>query len=235
MVNIYLYGLLGREFGNYFKLNISNCYSALKAIDTNKKNFFKKINYLSKLGIDYSIIVDNEVISTKEKFLEKKRIKNIHIIPTIYGFGQAAGTVGAQVATKLGMTVAAEAGKAATLSVAGQLVAFLVNAAVSATISVGVSLLMGALLKGAQPPSPGIVSMGAGGGAIMAEASNRSYIFSNNANVASQGSSISLGYGRMKVPSKVIWNTVKNYLTTEVFEDQLTISYESSIFNDYIA
>lgn len=227
--------MLAKEFGNFFKLNVSNCFSALKGIDTNKKNFFDRIDYLSKNGINYSIIVDGEIIFSKEKFLERKKINNIHIIPTIYGFGQAAGTAGAQVATKLGMTVAAEAGKQAALTAAGQVVAFLVNTAITAAVQVGISLAMAALMKSGQPPSPGVMSMGAGGNAIITEASNRSYIFSNNTNITAQGTSIPLCYGKTKVPSKVVWNTMKNYLTNEVFVDQFKISSDTVIFNDYIA
>jgi predicted phage tail protein len=235
MVNIYLYGILAKEFGFFFKLNVSNCFSALKAIDTNKKNFFDRINYLSKSGIDYSIIADGEIIFSKEKFLEKKKIKNIYIIPFVCGFGQAAGTLGNAVATKLGMVAASEAGKQAALTAMGQVVAFLVNTAVQASIQVGISLVMGALMRQAQPPSPGAMNIGAGGNAIIAEASNRSYIFSNPSNIASQGASIPLGYGKTKLASKVVWNTLKNYLTSETFTEQFIISSDVAIFNDYIA
>lgn len=235
MVKIYLHGILAKEFGNFFKLNVSNCFSALKAIDTNKKNFFNRIDYLSRVGINYSIIADGEIIFSKEKFLEKKKIKNIYIIPLIYGFGEAAGTAGAQVATQLGMTVAAEAGKQAALTAMGQVVAFLINTAIQASIQIGISLVMGAVMRQGQPPSPGAMSMGAGGGAIMAEASNRSYIFSNPNNSTSQGSLIPLGYGKTMLSSRVIWSTIKNYLTNEVFIDQFNISSDSVIFNDYIA
>lgn len=235
MVNIYLYGTLAKEYGNFFKLNVSNCFSALKAIDTNKKNFFNRIEYLSKHGINYSIIIDNEIIFNKEKFLEKKKIKNIHIIPAIFGFGQAAGTVGAQVATQIGLTIAAEAGKQAALSAMGQVVAFLINSAIQASIQIGISLVVGALVRQGQPPAPGSISMGVGGGSSMIEAYQRSYIFSNNSNTDTQGSSIPLGYGKAKVSSKVIWNTSRNYLTNEVFSDQFNISSDTVIFNDYIA
>lgn len=235
MVKVYLYGLLAKEFGNFFKLNVSSCFSALKAIDTNKKKFFDRINYLSKNGIDYIIIIDNEKIFSKEKFLEIRKIKNIHILPAISGFGQAAGTVGSQVAVKMGLTVAQKAGEKAVLTAVGQVVAFLINTAVSATVQIGISLVMGALMKGGQPPAPGgITNIGAGGGAIMVEASNKSYIFSNAANTTSQGAQIPLGYGKTIIASKVIWNAMRNYSSSENFIDQFNIPSNALIFNDYI-
>jgi predicted phage tail protein len=46
---------------------------------------------------------------------------------------------------------------------------------------------------------------------IAGDASKSSMIFSNTANVASQGSPVPLGYGRLRVGSQVIQATIKSY------------------------
>jgi predicted phage tail protein len=231
MVNVYLYGILAKEFGDFFKFKVNNCYLALKAIDVNKKNFFKKINYLHNLGIDYQIIADSEIVSSKDLFLQKRKINNIYIIPMICGSGGTEGTIGAAVAQKIGMVATNAAGQA-VLTTTGQIVAVLVNAAVSASIQIGVSLLARVFTKSGQAP---VSRISFGGSDASIESAQRSYVFSNPINSTSQGSSIPFGYGKTKVSSKVIWNTVKNYPTNEVFVNQFNIDSSSLIFPNSIA
>ena len=131
MTNIYLYGELAQVFGKFFKLKVNNVLSALKGVDANRNGFLQKISSLSRNGIHYCIIANNEKIENKNQLIEKKSIKSIHILPIIYGSGEA-------LAVGLNLTVTV-AGKV-VLSAAGQIVAGLVNM----VISLGVSFLMNA-------------------------------------------------------------------------------------------
>jgi predicted phage tail protein len=228
MVNVYLYGILAKQFGKFFKLNVSDCFSALKAIDTNRNNFFKRINYLSKNNINYQIIVDGDVVDSHDKFIEKRKIKNIFIVPTICGSGPLAGGIGGAAASGMGLT-AVVAGKT-VLTVTGQIVAGLINVAISAAIQVGISLVASAFTKSGQMP---VSRISFGGASESLQAQTKSYIFSNNVNLASQGTSIPIGYGKSKVSSKVVWSTIKNYSTDQVFFNQFSTDSGPLIFNNY--
>jgi len=214
MTKIYLHGELAHIFGNFFKLKINNALSALKGIDANKKGFLQKISSLSKNGIYYSIIVDNEEMQNQNQLIEKRSIESIHIIPIIYGSGEL-------VAAGIGLVAAG------SLTVAGQIVAGLVNMA----ISLGVSFLMNSINKQATPPQQ---SISVGGATSIIEAKGRSYIFSNNVNAAEQGSAIPVGYGRMKVSSQILSASVKSYPTNINVNNEFKILENSSAFLDFL-
>ena len=60
MTNIYLHGELAQIFGKFFALKINNVLSALRGIDANRSGFLQKISSLSRNGIHYCIIANNE-------------------------------------------------------------------------------------------------------------------------------------------------------------------------------
>lgn len=73
-----------------------------------------------------------------------------------------------------------------------------------------------------------------GGATYSSEANGRSYIFSNNDNLASQGSFVPIGYGKFIIGSKIINVSIKNYSTNQTFaqENYFTSSEpESSTFS----
>jgi predicted phage tail protein len=204
MTKIYVHGILAKKFGSFFQFSISNAISALKAIDANKEGFLQEIKKLNKFGLDYFILVDDEIINNQGDFNVRKKISNIHIVPSIVGSGAAIVmlSVGAQ-------TVGA-------LTAAQMAVAFLINAAITAAISLGVSMIMANINKQAQPPQQFIA---VGGASAAIEAQGKNYIFNNVQNVAAQGISIPVGFGRLKVASVLIEATVKNYSTSESYVD----------------
>ena len=57
MTKVYVNGILGKIFGEFFQFKINNGLSALKAIDANREGFFKKIKDLSLDGIGYQRIL----------------------------------------------------------------------------------------------------------------------------------------------------------------------------------
>lgn len=198
MTKIILHGILGKIFGKVFYAKVNNCYNAVKAIDANKNGFFRKLIDLNKENQNYYIIADGLMLKDKNELIEKRNIKTIDFIPAIIGHGQV-------IAAALFTSVTAQA-----------IAAFLINAAITAGISYGVSLISAQLNKQASPPQ----QMMAVGGAVMAsEARGKSYIFNNYANLIAQGTSVPVGYGKMRVASRVIYSSLKSYSTLLSFED----------------
>jgi predicted phage tail protein len=222
MTNIYLHGELAQIFGKFLKLKVNNALSALKGIDANKKGFLQKISSLNKSGVDYCIIVNNKKIQNQNELIEKRNIKSIHIVPMICGSGEF-------VAVGLSMTVTVAG--VTTLTVAGQIVAGLVNMA----ISLGVSFLMSALMKQAAPPSMGVQNIAVGGASAAVESAGKSYVFSNNTNLSEQGSAIPVGYGKIKTSSSVIFSSVLNYSTNAKSSDEFIAGESLTLFSEFLA
>ena len=104
-----------------------------------------------------------------------------------------------------------------TLSGAGVLIPLLLavgQALIPIAISVGLSYLaMKFLNKTDQKQSYQAV----GGSASQVSAGGKSNIFGNVVNVSSQGESIPIGYGRMRVGSKVIATSIRSYTKDQNF------------------
>jgi predicted phage tail protein len=213
MTKIFLHGIVGKKFGKCFNVNISNVFSALKAVECNREGFFKEIKDLSKKGFDYFMLVDGQVVETNEELIERRKIKEIHLIPAVHGSGAA-------IAVGIGLT-----------GVTAQIVGFVIQMAVSAAVSLGVGFLMAQLNKQAQPPQQHIA---VGGAAAAVEAAGKSYIFSNLQNLASQGDSIPVGYGRYKIGSHVVEISIKNYSTNQTYANEFSNYASISAFNDFL-
>ena len=190
MTKVNLHGILRKKFGKEFYLNVFNANSALRAIDANRNNFLQEIKKLHDKGYDYVIVADGNLIKCKNEFNEKRKIKNIDIMPVLGGSGPAA--------------------------------AFIIPTLISAVVSVAVNFIMMALTKQAQPPAPQAIAVG--GATAAAQSTEKSYVFTNNQNVASQGDSIAVGYGRFKIASHVISASIKNYSTSETYSSEFSNS-----------
>lgn len=66
------------------------------------------------------------------------------------------------------------------------------------------------------PSSSGSV----GGSSFSARKGNKSFMFQNKENIASQGSLIRIGYGKLKINSNTISISIKNYSTNVTFESE---------------
>lgn len=224
MCKIYIHGILGNIFGKYFEFKVNNVKEAINAIDANKIGFKNKLINLQKQNFSYIVLADGDYINDKNKFLERKKIKELHILPIISGSGQA-------VAVAIGLTTTAATG-AVTLTTTGMIVATLVNVAISAAISVGVSFIMSAFTKQSTPPQQRVAI---GGTASASIAQGRSYIFNNSTNVTAQGTAIPIGYGRMKIGSTSVLNTVKNYSTNQYHYKVFSQDFQVNTYNEYLS
>lgn len=102
-------------------------------------------------------------------------------------------------------------------------------------ISIGLQFLLNSLMKQGQPPNPQVY-VTVGGNTSSVEAAGKSYVFSNPQNVAEQGSSIPVGYGRAKSSSKIILNSMKNYSTNMNFQEESSafINRQIAFYNDFL-
>jgi predicted phage tail protein len=224
MTKVYVNGILGKIFGQFFEFKINNGFNALKAIDANREGFFKKIKDLSLNGISYQLIIDDELVCDKNSLIEKRDIKTIYIIPIVVGFGQAiAAAIPALVSTTA----------ASGLTIMGQVVAFAINTAISIGIQLGVAALTASTNNQGATPQP---QVGIGGASALIEARGKSFVFASVDNVASQGDPIPVGYGKVKCGSKVIHGSTKSYPTsmTNVVEFS-SVNLNNSLFNEYIS
>jgi predicted phage tail protein len=188
MTNIFLHGRLAKIYGQKFRFSISRPKDALSAIETIHEGFMGKLIEFSSQGLQYSIVADNETVQGSEDFSGKRKIKEIHIVPTVFGSGVAALAVGA-VALVAGVAVG-------TTTIIGSI---LVAVALSA-ISFGIQSLL------AKPPEANSASVSAS-----TSATSKSFLFSNKENIKQQGNPIPLGYGRLRIGSAVVQETIKSY------------------------
>lgn len=209
MTNVYLYGELRNLFGHEFKFNVSCGKEVLLAINANRRGFGDAIKKLAAKGVHYRIIVDDDVVKTKEELEITKAPKEVHIVPIVWGAGKngvliavgvlaiifTAGAAGAfagalgstgALGGAVGSTAAAAAGGATTFTALG-----------SAMMGLGISLVlqgvMGALFP---PPKPDFNQEVQAGG--------KSYLFGNKPNNTSQGQAVPVGYGRLKIGASQI-------------------------------
>ena len=188
MTNIILHGILAKEFGENFKMQIYKAANVIKAIDVNRRNFNKRIFELSREGLNYTMIVDGKKITELEELNIQKEPQEIHLVPLIIGAGGFA-----LVAVMTGVAVGT------TLTGGAFLAAIAINMVVMTAISIGLQMLL-APKPDAGPPI-----------SASTKALKESFNFSNKANVAAQGVPVPVGYGRLKVGSQLIQMSIKSY------------------------
>lgn len=199
MITINLHGVLAYEVGKKFKIYANNAFFALKSLDCISRGFLNKLKNLQKNGLSYSIIVDNEWIYDKDNFLCLKGIKQIDIVPNICGGFDFLGAL----FTGLMVGLAVFTGGA----------------------SIGLALAMGALATGLSILSQVLNKQKAteqksntqftGGQTSASAAQSKSYAFTNTDNLASQNTPVPIGYGRMRIGTKIIQTSIKSYPTNE--------------------
>lgn len=182
MTNIKLHGIIAKDFGQGLSLSLDNVGNIMDAMDANNPGFIKKLNELSQMGLQYCLIIDGVITKERNQLNKKEMPKQIDFVPIICGQGVVLAVVGA------GLLVAS----------GGVGIAALIG---GIFLSTGLSMLLA--------PKQDF------GDAAQAESSvtglEKSFAFANKANMASQGVSVPVGYGRMRVGSLVVQGTIKTY------------------------
>jgi predicted phage tail protein len=181
---------LAREFGKVFYFELSSAKDAIRAIDANKKNFSHRLINLARQGLDYAIVVDNKNVSEFTELEMNKEPRVIDLVPLVAGAGFLVAAVVAGAVTFLGATLAGVAAAQA-----------LAMAAVAA-ITTGLQMALAP-----KPEAPEPIS-------ATTRALQDSFTFSNKVNVASQGTPVPVGYGRLKVGSNVVQFCLKSFPQT---------------------
>ena len=196
MTQVYIHGILAREYGSVFELSLPNPKDVLEAIDCNRSGFLQRLVELQKEGFCYDIIIDKKRVTQEEHMTGVKNPKTIDLVPAITGAG-----------------IAAAIGAIGTFLTGGT---FLANLALSVIF---------AAITYALTPKPELEAL-----EIESDASKASLIFSNTVNVASQGSPVPIGYGRLKVGSQVIQATIKSFPQHQAPQDALGTAGANPIF-----
>lgn len=188
MIDVVLYGDIGKIYGKYHKYSVKSIQEALRALEANFPGF---MSCIKKEGI-YKIIIDKKPVD--EENLSKIASNSIKIIPIIQGSGKGLGQVIAGVALVAlawwnPMGWGAIANTQAGL-IAGEL-------GISAMQSVGMSLLFGGVVQ-MLTKTPSIKS-----GADRPD-TNPSYVFDGPVNTTAQGNPVPLAYGKVLAGSQVI-------------------------------
>jgi predicted phage tail protein len=217
MTNITLHGILAKEFGENFKMQIYKAANVIKAIDVNRKNFNKRIFELSREGLNYTMIVDGKKITELEELNIQREPQEIHLVPLIVGAG---AVLGAAILTGIGSVltgVGATGAGAFFATLAGNaLAAGIVGSLALTAVSIGLQMLLAP-----KPEAPAPIS-------ASTKAMSESFSFSNKVNIASQGVAVPVGYGRLKVASQVIQFSIKSYPQNQESVNAMQQAYYSN-------
>ena len=153
-----------------------NVSSFTELFNALEANTQKLRNYLRGHKKEYwAIFVDGERVDADGFLYDNIKNKKIKIIPILAG---AAGTIAAAIVVEMGIT--------STLG--ALLMEFVLTVIISTALSFGISLLIAKLLNSDDPEA----------------VNTTSFLFGSPENVADQGQVVPVGYGRIRVGSKVI-------------------------------
>ena len=186
MTTVILHGSLAKTFGKEHRFSIRKPVDALRALMANKKGFRRAFKTWGRSGKVYEMLCDGKKISTEQDFILNRSINQIDIVPVIIGASDEMKTVIGAVLVVASFYVDSS----------GQLGAAIQGAMFSTGVSLVIQGVMGMLFP---PPTPQFTS----------EATSKSFIFSSLENSAVQGAAVPLGYGRIKVGTKVISSVVE--------------------------
>ena len=182
MTIVNIHGILGREYGNSFLLSLPNPKDVLEAIDCNRQGFLQRLVELQREGLCYDMIINKKRITNGPDMDHMSNPATVDLVPAISGSGPLMAP--------LLMTTGLFTAGSTALAFAASIANFVLFAAISYALT----------------PKPENEAL-----EIIAGGSKSSMIFSNTANLASQGSPVPIGYGRLIVGSQVIQATIKSY------------------------
>ena len=182
MTIVNIHGILGREYGNSFLLSLPNPKDVLEAIDCNRQGFLQRLVELQREGLCYDMIINKKRITNGPDMDHMSNPATVDLVPAISGSGPLMAP--------LLMTTGLFTAGSTALAFAASLTNFVLFAAISYALT--------------PKPENEALEIRAGG-------SKSSFVFSNTANIASQGSPVPIGYGRLLVGSTVVQATIKSF------------------------
>lgn len=189
ITNVRLHGKLEKLFGSEVLLpNIRKPQDVIRALDTRFPNFKTEVIEMEKLGMFFQILYDGETVQHEFELNAKRKIVNVDIAPCIVG----SGPVAAVIAVVGGVGIMATG---ATI--------FGLSAAASFALGLGLALAGVTFLMNA----PDDITPEDQEATVRGE----SFYFSTQANSSVQGSAVPLNYGLLRVGSKVVSNSLRNY------------------------
>ena len=113
MTNVRLHGVLAKEYGQNFCLDVGRSKNVLHAIDANRNNFIARVIQLQKEGCIYEVIINKERLGDQQGLRNLDPPKTIDLVPAITG----SGPVGAAISWLVGGTLLANLTLAVAFSV----------------------------------------------------------------------------------------------------------------------
>jgi predicted phage tail protein len=207
---IILHGKLARIYGKEFEFaNVRKPMDVVDAMCTRFPNFKKYLKEQAKEGFHYEFLVSGENKNALELH-QKQEMKIVEMAPCIIGKGPFLIVLGF-VAVQYGI------GLLATSFVAG---VFFITLGVGLIIA-GIIYLMTDIPEN-EPRSRDIES----------SVSNASFMFSNPQNIAAQGRTIPIVYGRLKVGTYLVGTSITTYdLSTDAIQNR---QYENTKANTFL-
>jgi predicted phage tail protein len=94
MTRVKLHGILGKEYGRDFRLQIGNPKNILHAIDANRDGFLPRIVQLQKEGLVYEIIINKKRLNDHGNLKNLDNVETIDLVPAIVGGGPLVPIIG---------------------------------------------------------------------------------------------------------------------------------------------
>lgn len=238
MTTIVFHGLLAKKFGTKIKLHLGNLNFLHSAIDSLKPGFTNFIKQKEKDSQFYSIS-------------KKSKEKIIEIFPSIIGSGEPFSTtvlIVLAIIAAVGTTIAVIGAitKNPTLLRIGGYILQIVGLVLAFGAPWWVALIVGIMgsiatgygdylsamekLERMKAPQSDQQRLSSGGDASIVTAYGKTYVFSRMENLATQGSSVTIGYGKLKIGSKLISVSIKTTPSSYSLEEEIWTNDLSQIY-----
>jgi predicted phage tail protein len=189
LIEVMLYGFLGKRFGKEHRFNIDSPAEALRALMANFPDFEE---CLRAYPFGFRVLRGEEAITEEELFLIGDA-RPVKIVPVIQGAGQFGRIIGGVVLVVVGALLA-------FTGVGSFLGAYAASVGVGLMVG-GAMTVIGGIIELAMAPSPQDKT----GQAV----NRRSYDFDGPVNTAKAGYPVPVGYGRLLVGGAVVSSGIK--------------------------
>ena len=212
MVNIYLHGALGQEFGEKWTLNVGSPAEALRAIDVNTRGRFRRYFNQQNRAALYRFYIKNEDNHlTKDELNSPIGRNDFHVVPIVEGANSPWAKIGIAALIIASFWIPGvqgflyTAGTAATATTAATAGSFTMAGLFA--VSIASSLLLGGIAQLLTPTKK-------------QEGQLNSNVFQGNIAAGQQGGSVPIVYGTALVaptPVSIKFNNVDYSVTANTY------------------